>query len=124
VEELSHLPTTLSAIFIRICLNRWPVPRPLHDAAWWSQKTEGFTLVKEDLNDHREQPRVWEGTMAGPYPTTRSGLNLRQNRAGLLKAAAIDPAERRRSAEPCERVRLTEAVCIHDQLRGPGFLRS
>ena len=29
--------------------------------------------------------------MSGPYPTTRAGLDLRQNREELLKAAGIDP---------------------------------
>jgi YVTN family beta-propeller protein len=70
-----------------------PVPRPLHDVAWWAEKTRDFTFVKEDLNDAGAYSRVlWEGTMASPYPTTRSGPDLRQNRAELLKAAGIDPA--------------------------------
>jgi DNA-binding beta-propeller fold protein YncE len=77
-----------------------PVPRPLHDAAWWTEKTKGFTFAKEDLNDAAAYNRVlWEGAMAGPYPTTRSGLDLRQNRAKLLKAAGIKPAPRQRTAD-------------------------
>jgi hypothetical protein len=77
-----------------------PVPRPLHDAAWWAEKTKGFTFAKEDLNNADAYNRVlWEGTMGRPYPSTRSGLDLRQNRAKLLKAAGIDPTPRMRTAE-------------------------
>jgi YVTN family beta-propeller protein len=77
-----------------------PVPRPLYDAAWWAEKTKGFTFAKEDLNNADAYNRVlWEGTMGRPYPSTRSGLDLRQNRAKLLKAAGIDPTPRMRTAE-------------------------
>jgi hypothetical protein len=90
----------------RAALKAVPVPRPLHDAAWWAEKTKGFTFVKEDLNNADAYNRVlWEGTMAGPYPTTRSGLDLRQNRARLLKVAGIDPAPRKRMAERRDPVR-------------------
>jgi hypothetical protein len=82
------------------------VPRPLHDAAWWAEKTKAFTFVKEDLNDAAAYNLVlWEGTMAGPYPGTRSGLDLRQNRAKLLKAAGIDSSGRKRTAERLDPVR-------------------
>jgi YVTN family beta-propeller protein len=59
-----------------------PGPRSLHDAEWWAEKTRGFTFVKEDLNDASAYNRVlWEGTMGNlPYPTSRSGLDLRHNR--------------------------------------------
>jgi YVTN family beta-propeller protein len=69
-----------------------PNPRPLHGADWWAQKTKGFTFVKEDLNDASAYNRVlWEGTMGEvPYPTKRSGRDLRKNRQKLLKAA-VDP---------------------------------
>jgi hypothetical protein len=67
-----------------------PIPRPLHDGGWWAGKTQGFTFVKEDLNDASAYNRVlWEGSMGDrPYPTTRSGLDLRHNRKKLLKPAA------------------------------------
>jgi hypothetical protein len=67
-----------------------PIPGPLHDAGWWAAKTQGFTFAKEDLNDASAYNRVlWEGTMGDrPYPTTRSGLDLRHNRRKLLRAAA------------------------------------
>jgi DNA-binding beta-propeller fold protein YncE len=70
-----------------------PIPRPLHDAGWWAGKTQGFTFAKEDLNDASAYNRVlWEGTMGDlPYPTTRSGLDLRHNRKKLLRPAASTP---------------------------------
>jgi YVTN family beta-propeller protein len=66
-------------------------PRPLHDSAWWSGKTQGFTFAKEDLNDPSAYNRIlWEGTMGNrPYPATRSGLDLRHNRRKLLERAAV-----------------------------------
>ena len=65
----------------------------LHDAGWWAGKTQGFTFTKEDLNDASAYNRVlWEGTMGDrPYPTTRSGLDLRHNRKKLLRPAASTP---------------------------------
>jgi YVTN family beta-propeller protein len=70
--------------------NAAPAARPLHDAQWWAEKTKEFTFVKEDLNDADAYNRVlWEGTMGDrPYPTARSGLDLRHNRKKLLKRAA------------------------------------
>jgi len=69
------------------------IPRPLHDAGWWTEKTRGFSFTREDLNDAAAYNRVlWEGTMgAQPYPVTRSGRDLRHNRRKLLKQAAADP---------------------------------
>lgn len=62
------------------------IPRPLHDSNWWAQRTRGFTFVKEDLNDASVYNRVlWEGTMGErPYPSARSGRDLRHNRRKLL----------------------------------------
>jgi YVTN family beta-propeller protein len=91
----TQLPITKHA-----SLKAVPVPQLLHDAAWWTEKTKGFTFVKEDLNDADAYNRMlWEGTMATPYPTTRSGLDLRHNRAKLLKAAGIVPTPGKRVAE-------------------------
>jgi YVTN family beta-propeller protein len=63
--------------------------KPRHDAAWWADKTKHLTFAEEDRNDAAVYNRIlWEGTMGGkPYPTERSGLDLRQNRAQLLEAA-------------------------------------
>lgn len=65
-------------------LNKLPqslenLPKPAHDAAWWAAKTKGMDFSQEDLNDPATFNRIiWEGTMGGrPYPTSRSGLDLR-----------------------------------------------
>jgi YVTN family beta-propeller protein len=62
-------------------------PRPLHDAAWWARHTRGMDFDEEDQVDTARYNRiVWAGTMGNlPYPTGRSGLDLRVNRAQLLK---------------------------------------
>lgn len=64
------------------------IPRPLHDGAWWAQKTQQFTFVKEDLNDAPAYNLVlWQGTMGErPYPASRSGTDLRRNRGQLLRS--------------------------------------
>ena len=57
------------------------LPRPTHDAAWWAAKTKGLDFSREDLNDPATFNRIlWEGLMGDkPYPTTRSGADLRKN---------------------------------------------
>jgi YVTN family beta-propeller protein len=69
--------------------------KPLHDAAWWGRKTARFRFDHEDENDEEAYNRVlWEGAMGDrPYPTERSGLDLRLNRTAYLmnfKAATHD----------------------------------
>ncbi|MGA7340228.1 MAG: TonB-dependent receptor [Terracidiphilus sp.] len=61
--------------------------QPLHNAAWWAEQTEGMDFSVEDHLDAQKYNRIlWAGTMGDkPYPATRSGLNLRVNRAELLK---------------------------------------
>jgi hypothetical protein len=65
--------------------------KPLHDAAWWAEQTKSFRFDKEDLNDEGAYNRVlWKGTMGDkPYPTERSGADLRGNREDLLKAEKL-----------------------------------
>ncbi len=60
---------------------------PLHNAAWWAQQTKGMDFSVEDHLDTPKFNRIlWEGTMGSrPYPTFRSGIDLRSNRAQLLK---------------------------------------
>jgi YVTN family beta-propeller protein len=73
------------------------ISRPLHAAKWWARKTQAFTFAKEDLNDASAYNRVlWEGTMGNrPYPTMRSGLDLRRNRDKLMgHGIAADNAPR------------------------------
>ncbi len=61
--------------------------KPLHDAKWWAANTEGMDFSVEDHLDTAKFNRVlWTGTMGNkPYPTYRSGLDLRANRTELLK---------------------------------------
>jgi YVTN family beta-propeller protein len=59
----------------------------LHDSAWWAAALKGFDFHDADRVDADAYNRVlWKGIMgARPYPTMRSGLDLRQNRVQLLK---------------------------------------
>jgi DNA-binding beta-propeller fold protein YncE len=59
----------------------------LHDATWWAEKLKGFDFHDADKIDAETFNRIlWEGTMGdAPYPTVRSGLDLRGNRPQLLK---------------------------------------
>lgn len=56
-------------------------PRPTHDAAWWAAKTRGMDFSKEDMNDPAAFNRIiWEGMKGdSPYPTTRSGAEMRHS---------------------------------------------
>ena len=60
----------------------------LHDAAWWAANLKDFNFHDADRNNADAFNRVlWKGIMGDdvPYPTVRSGLDLRQNRAELLR---------------------------------------
>ncbi|HYK59601.1 MAG TPA: alkaline phosphatase family protein [Bryobacteraceae bacterium] len=59
----------------------------LHNADWWAEKLEDFDFHDADHNDAEAYNRVlWEGIMGNvPYPTERSGLDLRKHRGRLLK---------------------------------------
>jgi YVTN family beta-propeller protein len=59
----------------------------LHDAAWWAENLKGFNFHDADRLDAAAFNRVlWKGIMGdSPYPTVRSGLDLRKNREQLLK---------------------------------------
>jgi YVTN family beta-propeller protein len=65
-------------------------PSPLHDAAWWSERCKGMDFSVEDHLDTAKFNHVlWEGTMGSrPYPELRSGDDLRENRAALLREAS------------------------------------
>jgi hypothetical protein len=69
-----------------------PIPRSTHDAKYWADMTKEFDFTREDnLKDPDKFNRIiWEGLHGKylPYPTVRSGLDLRQNRTELLKKAA------------------------------------
>jgi len=64
------------------------IPKPTHDAAWWEARTKGFDFSVEDrVPTEQFNHVIWEGLMGNkPYPTIRSGTDLRQNREVLLKS--------------------------------------
>ena len=65
-----------------------PAIPQLHDAAWWAAKTKAFDFSDADRIDADAFNHIlWEGTMGAnvPYPTERSGQDLRRNRTQLLK---------------------------------------
>lgn len=60
---------------------------PLHDAAWWEEKTRDFDFTVEDKLDAASYNRIlWTGIMGEqvPYPAERSGRDLRHNRKQFL----------------------------------------
>jgi DNA-binding beta-propeller fold protein YncE len=77
------------------------VPKSTHDAAYWARVTKGMDFSKEDRFDFAAYNRVlWTGLMGDtPYPTERSGLDLRENRKELLARhrASEDKASAQRS---------------------------
>ncbi len=61
---------------------------PLHTGTWWAMQTKGMDFSVEDhLDSDKFNHIVWTGTMGNkPYPGRRSGEDLRNNRAQLLKS--------------------------------------
>jgi YVTN family beta-propeller protein len=69
----------------------------LHNAAWWEAATQDFYFDVEDALDADAFNRVlWAGIMGDqvPYPEVRSGADLRQNRAELLKQVKLNVSSR------------------------------
>ena len=74
-----------SALLYRTSL---PVPRPRHpkqarrgpNAAWWASRTEGYDWLQADkINAMAFNHLLWQAYAPGrPYPTERSGKDLRQ----------------------------------------------
>jgi DNA-binding beta-propeller fold protein YncE len=71
------------------------LPHPTHDAAWWDAQTKGFDFSAEDRVDSSKFNRIiWQGLMGDkPYPTTRSGKDLRHSRPGLSSGTATQETE-------------------------------
>jgi DNA-binding beta-propeller fold protein YncE len=68
-----------------------PYTHPLRSAAYWAAKTRGFDFAVEDhLNTPLFNRILWHGLMGQnvPYPTTRSGRDLRSGRRQLLEQDA------------------------------------
>jgi hypothetical protein len=68
--------------------------RPAHDAAYWAAKMSSFDFKHSDhLNSAVFNRALWQGLRgnAVPYPTIRTGRNLRKNRKALLARAEKRP---------------------------------
>jgi hypothetical protein len=74
-------------------INMSAIPKPTHDAAWWEARTKNFDFSQEDRVPTELFNRViWQGLKGDvPYPTFRSGADLRQNRQQLLKTTLSQP---------------------------------
>jgi len=72
----------------------------LRDAAWWAAELKNFDFHDADRVDAEAYNRVlWKGLMGdAPYPTIRSGLDLRKNRAQLLRKWEADKKKQARVA--------------------------
>jgi DNA-binding beta-propeller fold protein YncE len=82
-----------------------PALIPLHNATWWTAHTKGMNFSVEDKLDTAKFNRIlWIGTMGNtPYPTLRSGLDLRANRVELLKNFQQRQATQPQSSEQQEK---------------------
>jgi YVTN family beta-propeller protein len=61
--------------------------KPTHDAAYWVAATRGMDFSAEDRIDFKQYNHIlWRGLMGNrPYPETPTGLDLRNDRAELLR---------------------------------------
>ena len=82
----TQLPLTTTAK-----INLSAIPKPTHDAAWWEAHTKQFDFSAEDrVNPAAFNRVIWQGLKGDvPYPTNRSGANLRRNRDQSRKPAAV-----------------------------------
>jgi DNA-binding beta-propeller fold protein YncE len=82
----AYLQSTTLPISFPAANAQAPALKPLHDSAWWAAQTKGMNFSVEDKLDAAKFNRVlWMGTMGGrPYPTARSGADLRRDRTALL----------------------------------------
>ncbi|HEY1940254.1 MAG TPA: bifunctional YncE family protein/alkaline phosphatase family protein [Candidatus Angelobacter sp.] len=61
---------------------------PRHDSAYWADKTKGFDFSMEDkLDSEQFNLLLWNGLKGEdqPYPSERSGADMRKGRAALLR---------------------------------------
>lgn len=84
--------TTTSPILNKASVNKANLPHPTHDAAWWQEKTKGLEVSQEDRVDPESFNRIiWEGLMGDkPYPTTRSGADLRYGGTAQPETKRVD----------------------------------
>jgi hypothetical protein len=74
---------------------RSSVIQPLHDSEWWANATKRFDFRRPDGLDTNAYNRLlWTGMKGDvPYPTVRSGKNLREGREQLFKTVLTDPRD-------------------------------
>jgi hypothetical protein len=69
-----------------------PIPKATHDAAYWANATKEFNFAREDaIKDVNKFNRIiWQGLHGSvvPFPTVRTGADLRGNRSLILKRSA------------------------------------
>ena len=65
---------------------RMAVPKPTHNAKYWTRATNGMDFETEDRVDPLDfNHLLWKGLKGNkPYPEATSGLDLRLNREALL----------------------------------------
>jgi DNA-binding beta-propeller fold protein YncE len=85
----SHLPlaATPAAVASSYDSTAETYAEPLHDAAWWAEKTKDFDFSAEDKIDAgKYNLLLWQGLRgdATPYPVERTGRDLRHHRERLL----------------------------------------
>ena len=69
---------------------RAEIPKPTHDSAYWAEKTAEFDFTKEDNlgNPEKFNRIIWEGLKGNvPYPSERTGADLRVHRRQILQKA-------------------------------------
>ena len=62
-----------------------------HDGSWWAEQTAHLDFAVIDGMDSNSFNQItWRGIMGEvPYPTERSGQDLSQDRAKLLREAGL-----------------------------------
>jgi YVTN family beta-propeller protein len=93
--------TTLPIPQSAYALNKTGPLYPLHNGAWWAAKTKSFDFAEEDhLDSAKFNALVWRGVMGNkPYPSARSGADLRENRDVLLAKLAAKQAPKGQSVK-------------------------
>jgi DNA-binding beta-propeller fold protein YncE len=95
------LPPRTSANTLRRTKSVVAFARPSRGGSYWGEKMQGLDFTRSDQADTaRFNHILWIGLKGEdvPYPTTRSGLDLRKNRQRLLAAAIEDQMRKKQQA--------------------------
>jgi hypothetical protein len=71
-----------------------------HDGRYWAAKMQGLNFTSSDHVDAARFNRILSAGLKSdnvPYPTVRSGLDLRKNRRRVLAKAAEEQAKRKQA---------------------------